>query len=175
MLSAPSVSENKYDRGHAIVVSGPAFATGASRLAAQAALVVGSGLVSIIGDEAALTEHAAYVTAIMLKRKDASFSLIDHRVRSIVAGPAMGVGADTIDVVSALLAREIPIVLDADALTSFAASPARLFAMLQANAVLTPHDGEIARLFPGINLCDRISAAQTSAKQSGAIVLLKGA
>ena len=174
-FDVPATTANKYDRGHAVVISGPALATGASRLTAQAALAVGAGLVSIIGDEVALTEHAAHVTAIMLKRGDESFSAIDHRVLSIAAGPAMGVGADTIDAISVLLAREIPIVLDADALTSFAGSPDRLFDMLHADAVLTPHDGEFARLFPEINLSDRVLAARISAKQSGAIVLLKGA
>jgi ADP-dependent NAD(P)H-hydrate dehydratase / NAD(P)H-hydrate epimerase len=175
LLVPPASSGHKYDRGHAVIISGPALSTGASRLAAHAALAVGSGLVSIIGDQAALAEHAAHVTAVMLKRKDADFSIIDNRVRSIAAGPGMGIGAETRDEVMALLARNMPMILDADALTSFGGTPETLFAALRPDVVLTPHDGEFAKVFPEIGLTDRLTAAKLAAKTSGAIVLLKGA
>jgi ADP-dependent NAD(P)H-hydrate dehydratase / NAD(P)H-hydrate epimerase len=175
LLVPPASSGHKYDRGHAVIISGPALATGASRLAAQAALSVGAGLVSIIGDQAALAEHAGHLTAIMLKRADANFSAIDTRVRSIAAGPAMGVGAETRIAVLDLLARSIPMILNADALTSFASARETLFAALRPDVVLTPHEGDFARLFPAIARTDRLSAAKSAAKTSGAIVLLKGA
>jgi ADP-dependent NAD(P)H-hydrate dehydratase / NAD(P)H-hydrate epimerase len=175
LLAPPASSGHKYDRGHAVIISGPALSTGASRLAAQAALSVGAGLVSIIGDQAALAEHAGNLTAVLLKRADANFSAIDNRVRSIAAGPAMGVGAETRIAVLTLLARSIPMILDADALTSFASTRETLFAALRADIVLTPHEGEFARLFPAIARTDRLSAAKSAAKTSNAIVLLKGA
>ncbi len=174
LLVAPMQSGHKYDRGHAVIISGPALATGASRLAAQAALAVGAGLVSIVGAEAALAEHAAHVNAVMLKRADASFSAIDNRVCSIAAGPAMGVGAETRAAVQTLLARNTSMILDADALTSFAGAPETLFNALRPDVILTPHAGEFARLFPTIDISDKVAAAQLAAKVSGAIMLLKG-
>jgi ADP-dependent NAD(P)H-hydrate dehydratase / NAD(P)H-hydrate epimerase len=175
LLVAPLPSGHKYDRGHAVIFSGPALATGASRLAAQAALAVGAGLVTIIGEQTALAEHAAQVCAVMLKLSDANFTAIDDRVRSIAAGPAMGVGVKTRDIVLTLLARNIPMIMDADALTSFDTAQETLFNALHTGVVLTPHEGEFAKLFPGINLYDRLAAAKLATNMSGAIVLLKGA
>jgi ADP-dependent NAD(P)H-hydrate dehydratase / NAD(P)H-hydrate epimerase len=175
ILRAPRAVAHKYDRGHAVVISGPALATGASRLAALAALRVGAGLVTIVGDEAALAEQAGQVTAIMLKLRDQEFTAIDHRVRSIAIGPAAGIGQETRDAVLTLLSRNIPLVMDADALTSFEHFTTLLFNASYKNVILTPHQGEFARLFPAIQVSDRISAAKAAARFANAVVLLKGA
>jgi len=173
-LTQPPVDTHKYMRGAAIVVSGPALRTGASRLAAVAALAVGAGLVTILGDRAALNEHAAHVTAIMLRSRDAQFSAIDGRVRSLLIGPGAGVSDELLEDVATLLLRKIPIVLDADALTAFSEKPESLFVMLHDQTVLTPHEGEFARLFPDISLDDRAKAASDASSRAGAVVLLKG-
>ncbi len=157
-----------------MVISGPALFTGASRLTAQAALAVGAGLVTILGHNNALSEHAAHVTAIMLREADEEFSAIDNRVRALAIGPGIGVSDNLVQSVATLLLRKIPIVLDADALTAFEAKPEMLFAMLHADAVLTPHEGEFARLFPDISLADRKQAAKEGAKRAGTTLLLKG-
>ena len=174
-LTPPPTDTHKYARGHAMIVSGPALRTGASRLSAEAALAVGAGLVTMIGNKAALSEHAAHVTAIMLRERDAGFSAIDDRVRSLLIGPGAGVSDDLMNDVAALLLRKIPVVLDADALTAFSAKPEMLLVVLHTQAVLTPHEGEFARLFPDISLNDRAKAALDAAKRAGAVVLLKGA
>lgn len=175
VLTPPSSDTHKYARGAAVVISGPALHTGASRLSAEAALAVGAGLVIIVGNHAALTEHAAHVTAIMLRERDAAFSVIDDRVRSLLIGPGAGVSDDVVQDVATLLMRQMPIVLDADALTAFSAKPEMLFAMLHDQAILTPHEGEFARLFPDISLSDRAKAAMDASARAGAVVLLKGA
>jgi ADP-dependent NAD(P)H-hydrate dehydratase / NAD(P)H-hydrate epimerase len=175
VLTPPPADTHKYARGAAVVVSGPALHTGASRLSAEAALAVGAGLVTIVGDHAALTEHAAHVTAIMLRERDVEFSAIDDRVRSLLIGPGAGVSDELLQGVATLLMRKIPILLDADALTAFSAKPEMLFAMLHDEAVLTPHEGEFARLFPDISLDDRAKAALAASARAGAVVLLKGA
>jgi ADP-dependent NAD(P)H-hydrate dehydratase / NAD(P)H-hydrate epimerase len=172
-LTAPDVQAHKYHRGHAMVWSGPRLRTGASRLSAQAALAVGAGLVTIIGERAALAEHAAHVTAIMLREADADLSFIDDRVTALAIGP--GAGNDIADIVCELLDLGISMVVDADAITAFEADSGRLFKHLKPNGVMTPHAGEFARLFPDIELDNRQQAASLAAQRSGAVVLLKGA
>jgi ADP-dependent NAD(P)H-hydrate dehydratase / NAD(P)H-hydrate epimerase len=173
-LAPPPRDTHKYARGHAMVVGGPPLRTGASRLAAQAALAVGAGLVTILGNDNALAEHTAHVTAIMLREQDEAFSAINDRVRAVAIGPGAGIGDDLVEDVATLLLREIPIVLDADALTAFEAKPEMLFAMLHPAAVLTPHEGEFARLFPDLPTADRAAATKRAAARARAIILLKG-
>jgi ADP-dependent NAD(P)H-hydrate dehydratase / NAD(P)H-hydrate epimerase len=174
LLTPPPNDAHKYSRGSAMVISGPALRTGASRLAAQAALAAGAGLVTILGSRDALVEHAAHVSAIMLREQDEAFSVIDARVRALAIGPGAGVTDGLVKDVAALLFRKIPIVLDADALTVFEARHEMLFAMLHEHAVLTPHEGEFARLFPDISMADRHLAAKQAAERTGATLLLKG-
>jgi ADP-dependent NAD(P)H-hydrate dehydratase / NAD(P)H-hydrate epimerase len=174
VLIEPSPDTHKYVRGHVLVFSGPALHTGASRLAATAALGVGAGLVTLVGEGDALREHAAHVTAIMLREEDEQLSMIDDRVRALAIGPGAGVSDTTRDRVLALLALGLPIVLDADALTCFADDPEELFAVLHDRAVLTPHEGEFARIFHDADFGLRHHAVGRAATRCGATVLLKG-
>ncbi len=85
---------------------------------------------------------------------DLASILADKRKNAVLLGPALGVGAPTRQLVHAVLASGAATVLDADAITSFAANPGDLFGAIAANAqravVLTPHEGEFARLFPDL-------------------------
>lgn len=191
-LRRPRASDHKYTRGHAVVVSGPAHATGAARLAARGALRIGAGLVTVASPRDAVTVNAAHLTAIMLQPFDtpAEFAALiaDKRITSILVGPAAGVGPDTARLVDAALMSDARVVLDADALTSFEASPDALFEAtrravttnrphsthLVERAVLTPHEGEFRRLFPGLD-GSKLDRARAAAALSGAIVVLKGA
>ena len=178
---ALSFTGHKYDRGHAVIVSGPMHATGAARLAARAALRVGAGLVSVASPLDAVGVNAAHLTAIMIKpfegAKGLSALLNDKRLNAVAIGPGCGVGAETQDLTAAALASGAAVVLDADALTSFAEDPAALFRQLHAKAVLTPHDGEFERIFPGLlkRSGSRLLAAREAASAAGCVVLLKGA
>ena len=95
--------------------------------------------------------------------------------RAAVIGPAAGIGQATIDNVSALKAAGCSLVLDADALTSFEQDQAGLFGLTGADDVLTPHEGEFERVWPGLLVKGRAAATLQAAALSGAVVLLKGA
>lgn len=174
-VTAPSDDGHKYDRGHAFILSGPRHRTGAARLAASACLRVGAGLVTLVGEEAALDEHAAHVTAIMLREDDGVYDFMDERTGAVAMGPGLGVGGGTSAKVLAVLAKGFATVLDADALTSFADTPQELFDKLHSQCVLTPHAGEFGRLFPDIDPGDPAAAVREASARSGATVLLKGA
>lgn len=173
---------HKFNRGHAIVVSGGKFNTGASRLAAQSALQIGAGLVTIIGVADALTVHANHVTAVMLAEIDSAMKLqeflADERKTAVCIGPAAGIGEATRLNVETILKSHAHIVLDADALTSFQNNSSQLFELIHkkesGSVVMTPHEGEFARLFGDI-AGSKIERAITAAKLSGAIIILKGA
>jgi len=179
-LPWPDPMGHKYARGHCVVVSGPAHATGAARLAARGALRAGAGLVSVASPPDAVAINAASLTAIMVKPfaggADIANLLKDRRLNAVVAGPGCGVGEQTRELVAAILESEAAAVLDADALTSFADDPNALYRVLRANCVLTPHAGEFERVFPGVlgRASSRIEAVREAAAAAGCTVLLKG-
>ncbi|HEX3943189.1 MAG TPA: NAD(P)H-hydrate dehydratase [Rhizomicrobium sp.] len=176
----PQPLAHKYARGHCVVVSGPAHATGAARLAARGALRIGAGLVSVASPPDAVPINAAQLTAIMVKPFDGAKGLgdllSDRRLNAVVIGPGCGVGQQTRDLVAAVLASGAAAVLDADALTSFHDDPAALFRLLREPAVLTPHEGEFERVFPGLlaKSENKIEAVRAAAATARCTVLLKG-
>jgi NAD(P)H-hydrate epimerase len=155
-----------------MVWSGPVLHTGASRLSAQAAFAVGAGLVTLIGERAALAEQAAHVTAIMLRETDMSLACVDDRVTAFAIGP--GAGASVRQAVLQILRQNVPTILDADALTAFEGDPATLFGATRSTDVMTPHTGEFRRLFPDIATDNRAEAARRAADRAQCVVLLKG-
>ncbi len=187
-LPLPRIDGHKYSRGHAVVVSGGAVTTGAARLAARAALRAGAGLVTIASPREALALQAAANTAVMVRPVDGAGELAgllaDSRLNAVVLGPGGGVGRTTREQVLAALAGARAVVLDADALSSFAGDAApSLFQAIAARGdhptVLTPHDGEFARLFSmalkTTEKQSKLERAVAAAGLSGAIVVLKGA
>jgi NAD(P)H-hydrate epimerase len=175
-------SVHKHRKGRLFVVSGPPSGTGAARLAAAAGLRAGAGLVTLLSPPAALQVNAMHATAVMLRRfadvEEFLAVLDDGRATALVIGPGNGVGDDTRDRVIAASAREAAMVLDADALTSFADDPEHLFGHLRSDDVLTPHEGEFARLFPDLaddDSLSKIDRAQRAAERAGCVILLKGA
>jgi hydroxyethylthiazole kinase-like uncharacterized protein yjeF len=178
----PKDESHKSARGHAVVVSGPVYSTGAARLAARGALRVGAGLVTVASPRDALQVNAAQLTAIMVREADdargLSSLLSDPRKNAVLIGPGVGVGQRTREMVVAALASGAALVIDADALTSFADDPKPLFAAIAARAapaIFTPHDGEFARLFPDLANRPKLDRARQAASRSGAVIALKGA
>jgi ADP-dependent NAD(P)H-hydrate dehydratase / NAD(P)H-hydrate epimerase len=182
----PQTPAHKYVRGHAVVVSGPLWRTGAARLAARAALRAGAGLVTLASPREALPVNAAASLAVMVHPVDGPGELAgllsDRRFNALAIGPGGGVGAAMRELVAAALNGERAVVLDADALTSFTDDPASLWSRIAARSdaatVLTPHQGEFARLFaaePFRDAPSKLHAARMAARYSHAVVVLKGA
>jgi hydroxyethylthiazole kinase-like uncharacterized protein yjeF len=183
----PQSGGHKYDRGHAVVLSGPVWSTGAARLAARAALRAGAGLVTIASPGDALLVNAAASLAVMVRRVDGAAELAefltDRRFNAVALGPGLGVGASTCAAVLTVLSGERAVVLDADAITSFASDPARLAAALRGRGrratLMTPHEGEFHRYFDGLDektkVGSKLERARLAAKLVDATIILKGA
>jgi len=185
-LPVPQIDGHKYARGHAIVVSGDIAATGAARMAGRGALRAGAGLVTLASPRNALAVNAAALTAVMVRAIDTVVEfaelLTDKRLNACVIGPGAGLGDRTRGFVLTALSAKRRLVLDADALTSFADAPDRLFEAIKAThdpqVVLTPHEGEFPRLFSDISnkhpQRSKLERVRAAAERSAAIVLLKG-
>ena len=176
LLPGPAPADHKYSRGHALVVGGDGAHSGAARLAARAALRVGAGLVTVHVPEAAIPLYAAQLTAVMVaSTAELDMALADERRNALLIGPGCGVSPTTRGQTLRALGAGKRCVLDADALTVFGDEPAALFAALGAggDTVLTPHEGEFRRLFA--HRGDKLARARAAARESGAVVVLKGA
>ena len=132
----PQPGGHKYRRGHAVVVSGDLSHTGAARLAARARCAPAPAL-SPLPARATRSPSMPRPTspswsAPVDGAEDLPALLADPRINAVVLGPGGGVGPPMRDMVLAALAGERAVVLDADALTSFAETPAALFAAIKA-------------------------------------------
>ncbi len=169
------VDGNKYTRGHALICGGYPI-TGAARMAARAAARAGAGLTTIAVPKCALPVYAATLTSIMVapidEPGDFDHLLADPRYRAVLIGPGAGTGEATRTRVLSILATQRPVVLDADALTAFADDPEALFRAIVGPCIMTPHEGEFARLFDIHG--DKLTRTRAAARRSGAIVVLKG-
>lgn len=177
----PAQGAHKHRRGRLCVLSGPAGASGAARLAGAAGLVGGAGFVTVLCPPGALEEVAASTRSLVTRRfdpeQDFGRVLDDHRASAAVLGPGAGVCEATRARVVAALDAHGPLVLDADALTCFSENPERLFSAVNAPVVLTPHEGEFARLFPDLVRRDdlnKIEATRQAANRAGAVIVHKG-
>jgi NAD(P)H-hydrate epimerase len=166
---------HKYSRGHALIWGGYPM-TGAARLAARGAARAGAGLTTIAVENLALPVYAAALTSIMVlpaeQQSDLEIVLQDQRITAMLIGPGAGITAQTRARAMAMLATRRPVVLDADALTVFGNDVASLRKAVCGPCVLTPHEGEFARLFDPSG--DKLSRARAAARLSGAVVILKG-
>ena len=174
-LPRRDTGSHKYRFGHALAIGGPADATGAIRMTAVTALRIGAGLVTIAAEPEAIPFYAAEQADLITRRIDVEADLdrllADQRINAVAIGPAAGVGRPTGDRIDRILTAGKHVVLDADALASLAPVERELVGAHR--VVLTPHEGEFAKLFPKL-VGTRIERARQAAEQSGAVVVLKG-
>ncbi len=179
----PAPESHKYTRGHALIAGG-AVMTGAARLAARTAARAGAGLVTVAAPDPAFPIYAGALTGVIVQPTSGTDRfrelLADARRNAVLIGPGAGVGPETRDKVLAALAARKRTVLDADALTVFADERRTLSASIQTDCVMTPHEGEFARLFgraidrPGGASRGKLDRARQASRETGAVVLLKG-
>jgi hydroxyethylthiazole kinase-like uncharacterized protein yjeF len=174
-LPVPQAGGNKYTMGHALIYGGYPM-TGAARMAARAAARAGAGLVTIAVPEIAFPIYAGALTSIMVHPlaapEDFDKMLDDQRLSAFLIGPGAGTGENTRARTLSILATGRPTVIDADAITAFKDNPLSLDKAITGPCVITPHEGEFARLFD--NNGDRPTRTCAAAKRSGAIIVLKG-
>ena len=174
---------HKYDHGHALVLCGGVGKGGAARLAARATLRMGAGAVTLACPPAALIENASRLDAVMVRRLDDAAGLTemvqDRRITALCLGPGLGTGPREAALLrAALAARGSALCLDADALTLLSGAGEAARALTPA-AVLTPHEGEFARLCPDLAAQlgpggDRVDLVRMAAARLVAVLLLKG-
>ena len=170
----------KHSRGRLAVFSGGELHTGAARLAANAGARIGAGWTVIYAPLDAARIIATHETSIMVSQfeyKDECPSDIE-RYNAIIIGPAFGLEGDRLNVLQAIAAQNIPIVLDADALTHISRDKElkEIVVCRQIPAILTPHSGEFERLFgtSATNLDDKIMITLKAAEKINAIIVHKG-
>lgn len=177
---------HKYSRGHMIVFAGPPAHTGAARLAARAGARAGAGAVTLMSTPAAMLVNAAQLTSVMLYVYDDMADTLEfikaRKVKTAVLGPGFNDRMRARDLTLTLLRNQMlqSLVLDADAITAFEETPERLIDAIRQTktaVVLTPHEGEFARLFPDISSrsdLSKLEKAQLAAERTQAVILFKG-
>ncbi|MDQ2847641.1 MAG: NAD(P)H-hydrate dehydratase [Actinomycetota bacterium] len=173
----PGLGADKYSGGVLGVVAGSDRYPGAAVLAVGAAVRLRPGLVRYAGPgAAAVLDRWPEVVA-------AADPAEAGRVQAWLAGPGMGTDGAALARLGTVLQADVPAVIDADALTMLAANPTLLSRRTRpagnsedgpADTVLTPHAGEFGRLWPDLDPADRVTSARSAARQSDAVVLLKG-
>lgn len=166
---------HKGDFGHVLVIGGDHGMNGAVRLAGEAALRTGAGLVSV----ATRAEHAALITTACPELMCHGIAQVQQlrplldKASVILIGPGLGRSGWGKALLAAVLESPLPRVVDADALNGLAGQPQPF-----TQQVLTPHPGEAARLL-GLTTADiqddRLKAARDIAQQYGGTVVVKGA
>ncbi|MBL0319447.1 MAG: NAD(P)H-hydrate dehydratase [Alphaproteobacteria bacterium] len=172
----PQDHYNKYDRGSVFVVAAKPEMAGAAKMCAKSALRIGAGLATIACEKQHLVYYASSALSVMTRSFENNQELYSYfhnpKYTTLVLGPGMGVSEQTKEHVLHALATAKPVMLDADALSSFQTKPSQLFDAMKGPTILSPHEGEFKRLFTLTQ--DRVISALTAATQSHAVIILKG-
>jgi hydroxyethylthiazole kinase-like uncharacterized protein yjeF len=162
-LAAPGPDDHKYRRGYVAILAGDM--PGASALAAAAAARAGAGYVRLFAPGIVHGLPSAVV------QNPGGEYAEDDRIGAVVVGPGLGLGPRGEELLACAAAGAAPLVLDADALTLLAKGGLPGFRSVP---ILTPHAGEFARLFPGLE-GSKVDQARAAAASSGAVIVYKGA
>ena len=167
-LSSPPDDAHKYTRGLLAVVAGEM--PGAPILAAKAAMRSGAGYVKLLSEHS----HPDAPADLVIEDADLDQALCDERLSAVLAGPGLGRGARAKERLATVMASGVNAILDADALHLL--DPAMLEQGKEARRVVTPHEGELAKLCEsfGIEGSGKIEKARNLHAKTGLTVLAKG-
>ncbi len=174
-LPVRAPSGDKYTSGVVGIAAGSTQFTGAAVLATGAAIRAGAGMVRFSGVEhAAELVRARWPESVVttVEPGDARGVVAAGRVQAWVVGPGLGTDDDAAAIVQAVLRTDVPVLVDADALTLCAKNPEWLRER-SAPTLLTPHDREFERFGTPVGT-DRVGAVKQLARDLGVTVLLKG-
>ncbi len=171
-------SANKYTRGQVVVFAGAM--AGAARLAAIAAARIGAGITRCLllpaADSAAFSALPASIIVESHGAEARDLPLKADYPAAVVVGPGLTIKAEQhawlIDMVEAAADGDYRLILDAGALAAL--SEKGELAALNDNCILTPHEGEFARLFPDLSQGSKLERTRAAAARAGCTVLLKG-
>ncbi len=169
-IPAPSPYDHKYTRGAVLIAGGRM--TGAARLAAAGARRAGAGWVKIVCPPETSSLYAAGAPGIIVEAAETAEAFAgtvnDPKIRAAVIGMGSGVTPETEARLEAAVRSGKPFVADADALAFVRGRD-------MTHGILTPHEGEFARFFSGIEGSDKLSRALAAARETGGVIVLKGA
>jgi len=171
LLPVPGRASDKYRRGVVGLVAGSAAYPGAAVLSAEGAVRAGAGMVRYVGPAAVAAEVRAHRPEVVATDGRPSAA---GRVQAWVVGPGLGTDAAAAALLDDVLASDVPVLIDADALTLLAGRGSLRRA---APTLLTPHAGELARLCgttPAEVEGARLDHARRAVTEYRAAVLLKG-
>jgi hydroxyethylthiazole kinase-like uncharacterized protein yjeF len=166
-LVAPGPADHKYSRGYVAVLGGEM--PGAAALTAAAALRGGAGYVRLVGEGVV----PGLPSAVVQSDAEPEAVLADSRVGAVALGPGLGRSETARALLHRALAANVPLVLDADALTLAAEEGPTLFRRAHHQPILTPHAGEFARLFANRS-GSKLEHARRAAEASRAVIVYKG-
>jgi ADP-dependent NAD(P)H-hydrate dehydratase / NAD(P)H-hydrate epimerase len=185
LLPQPSEDSDKYRRGVIGILAGSDRFTGAAALAVGGALRGGAGMIRLVSAESAVAVvrqrwPETVITVTGGDRPAGEEIKAAGRVQAWVAGPGMGTDEQARARLAAVLATDVPVLVDADGLTLVAADRGML--ARSAPTLLTPHAGEMSRLLsvgsrrvdPADVEARRLEHARMAAAELGATVLVKG-
>lgn len=165
LLPLPGPADHKYTRGMVVIVGGAM--PGAATLAASAAARSGAGYVLLTGEG----RSQAIPSAIVTTQRALDDVLADRRIDAVVVGPGLGRDDAARVAVATVLARDVPAVIDGDALRLMSVATLRA---RTAPTILTPHAGEFDALF-GDSAGDKVTRTRAAAVTAQATVVHKGA
>ncbi|GAA2366731.1 bifunctional ADP-dependent NAD(P)H-hydrate dehydratase/NAD(P)H-hydrate epimerase [Nonomuraea africana] len=175
LVPRPGAESDKYRRGVVGVAAGSDRYTGAAVLAVGGALRAGAGMVRYVGTAPPVRQvRARWPEAVITELERPSIEGVG-RVQAWVVGPGLGTDDWAHELLARVLATDVPVLVDADALTIVTRERGLL--RRTAPVLITPHAGELSRLL-GVP-ADRVAAARLeharrAAAELGVTVLLKG-
>ncbi len=181
VLRAPGAESDKYRRGVLGVLAGSDKYTGAAVLAVGGAIRAGAGMVRLVtagpAADVVRPHWPEAVITIIDPADPAAAVTAAGRVQAWVIGPGLGTAGEAEELLAAVLATPLPVLVDADGLTVLSRRKDLLSRRGGADTLITPHAGELARLMngaPGDIEARRLDSARRAAAELGVTVLLKG-